>query len=236
MEGNQVGIFERCLRLVRKYGVWNILKTLAIILLCGMVWYTVTHMDKVVEKVIYEQSYTKTMEHTKAIELRRSVSPKVDSILTNTLISLRCDRAFVIEMHNGTNNPAGLPFIYGEMTYEVVNDGIEHVDEDYTSLNLSRFTFPLFLGKTNVWLGTISELSAVDEKLAHRLELEGVTYLVVTSLNGMNNTLGCFGVAYCDNHQPAERDKLLRVMAPASQNLSVLLDYPNMLNKENDKK
>ena len=234
MEGRQVGIFERCLNIVRDYGVWNIVKTLAIILLCGLVWYTVTNMDKVVERVVYEQTYSKSKEHTKAIERRQMVTPKVDSILNNTLITLKCDRAFIIEMHNGTNNPAGLPFIYGEMTYEVVNDSIEHVDEDYTSLNLSRFTFPLFLGKTNVWLGTMDDLSKVDKKLADRLESEGVTYLVVTSLNGMNNVLGCFGVAYCDGHQPADRDKLLKIMAPASQNLSVLLDYPNML--ENDDK
>lgn len=235
MEGRQVGIFERCLNIVRDYGVWNIIKTLAIVLLCGMVWYTVTNMDKVVEKVVYEHTYSKTREHTKAIERRQAVSPKVDSILNNALITLKCDRAFVVEMHNGTNNTAGLPFIYGEMTYEVVNDSIDHVDGEYTSLNLSRYTFPLFLGKTNVWLGTLAELEKLDKKLANRLESEDVTYLVVTSLNGMNNALGCFGVAYCYGHTPADRDKLLKVMAPASQNLSVLLDYPNILEKDDKK-
>ena len=235
MEGKQVGIFERCLNIVREYGVWNIVKTLAIVLLCGMVWYTVTNMDKVVEKVVYEHTYSKSREHTKAIERRRAVSPKVDSILNNALITLKCDRAFIVEMHNGTNNTAGLPFIYGEMTYEVVNDSIEHVDEDYTSLNLSRFTFPMFLGKSNVWLGTMDDLSEVDKKLADRLRSESVSYLVVTSLNGMNNVLGCFGVVYCNGHQPADRDKLLKIMAPSSQNLSVLLDYPNIL-EEDDKK
>jgi hypothetical protein len=192
-------------------------------------------MDKVVEKVVYEQAYTKSKEHNKAIERRQAVSPKVDSILDNTLIMLKCDRAFIIEMHNGTNNTAGLPFIYGEMTYEVVNDSIDHVDGEYTKLNLSRYTFPLFLGKTNVWLGTLAELGKLDKKLASRLESEDVSYLVVTSLNGMNNALGCFGVAYCHGHTPADRDKLLKIMAPASQNLSVLLDYPNILEK-NEKK
>jgi hypothetical protein len=137
--------------------------------------------------------------------------------------TLNADRIYVIEMHNGTNNTSGLPFIYGEMTYEQVRRGVEHVDEDYVSLNLSRFVYPLYLEKNQIFCGTIDDLAKIDERLAFRLKATNATYVGGVAMNGVENELGYIGITYC-NTEPVGRQEIIRVLSIASQKLTALLD------------
>ena len=79
-------------------------------------------------------------------------------------------------MHNGKENPTGLPFRYCDMTYEVVFDSVPYVSDEYEDVNMSRFTFPDYLYKHRYFIGTTQDLKMIDKKLASKLENNDVNY------------------------------------------------------------
>lgn len=219
-----VGFLERMIKLMDRYGIWKIFQ--ATLVLAGFLYimYNVQNLPEIVSGAFTRQSQITQVEHDAAIEVRRSIKPDVDMILKDALSSMNADRAFIIEMHNGTNNVAGLPFIYGEMTYEEVRPHIAHVDEDYTSINLSRFNFPMFIEKNHMWHGSIEKLRTIDSKIAARLESNDVTYLAIIELHGVLNELGYFGFTYCNDKRTPEIKEIESHLMSVAQKLSILLD------------
>lgn len=219
-----VSVLERVIKMMDKYGLWKIFQ--AILVLTGFLYimYNVQNLPEIVSGAFSRQTELRQEEHDAAVEVRRSIKPNVDILLKDALSTLNADRAFVLEMHNGTNNVAGLPFIYGEMTYEEVRNHITHVDEDYTSINLSRFNFPLFLEKNHMWYGTINQLSSIDSKLAARLTSNDVTYFAVIELYGVSNELGYLGFSFCNSKTPPDDEEIEKCLTSTAQRLSILLD------------
>lgn len=229
IEGEQLGFLEKTVKLIEKYGLFKIFKALIVIALFIFVMvngadFISNIIDTTTKTIVREQTAETTRIHDIALDKRRKIKPQVDKILFETLNSLDADRVFIIEMHNGTNNVSGLPFLYGEMTYEDVGEGIEHIDEDYINLALSRFNFPTYMEKEHLWIGTIEELSKIDDKLSKRLVSNDVTYIALCHIHGLNNELGYFGVTYCNNKQPKARSEIVSRMLNNTQRLSTLLD------------
>lgn len=152
VDGEQMNFLEKLVALIETKGMWRIIQALLVLLVFV---YFINNgeqflggiIETVTEKTIKTNNEMIANEHDAALEVRKQIKPVVNSLLKNTLADLNADRVFVMEMHNGTNNTAGLPFVYGEITYEEVAENINHVDEDYTNLNLSRFDFPLYVEK-----------------------------------------------------------------------------------------
>jgi hypothetical protein len=225
MDFNPVSMFETAVKVVKENKMLDIMKTILIITLLLYIGYHVNDLPDIVRHAFESRNTELQMEHDSAVERRRVIKPQVDLVLAETMATLRADSVYVIEMHNGTNNTAGLPFIYGEMTYEMARDGIEHIDEDYVSVNLSRFEFPMFLEENHMFFGDIEALSKIDEKLAMRMSANGVTFIAITSMHGANNELGYFGISYCGS-EPVEPRLVVSTITVASQKLSAMLDIP----------
>ena len=230
MEAEQLSFLEKTVKLIERYGLFKIFKALCVILIfvyimCNGANLIDTLIGRISRETIDRAAVEKVEAHDRAMNIRQEAKPKIDNMLENTLSKTDCDRVFVIEMHNGTNNTAGLPFVYGEMTYETVREGVTHIDEDYTSLNLSRFSFPLFVNRHYYWIGTIEELRRVDPKIAQRLASNDVTYLALIDIHGVKNELGFFGITYCNGRQPKSREEIITVLMEESQKLSTLLDF-----------
>lgn len=225
MDFNPVSMFESAVRVVKENKMLDIIKTILIITLLLYIGYHVNDLPDIVRHAFETRNTEMQMEHDSAVERRRLIKPQVDAMLLDAMNTLKSDRVYVVEMHNGTNNTAGLPFIYGEMTYEQTRKNIEHVDEDYLSVNLSRFEYPLYLEKNHFFSGTVDELSDVDEKLAHRMRATNVTYLAGIAMHGAYSELGYVGVSYCGN-EPPSRETILSVLSVLSQKLTALLDMP----------
>jgi hypothetical protein len=225
MDFNPVNMFETMVNVVKNNKMFDIVKTILILILLVYITYNITELPEIVKNVFNSRTTEMQMEHDTAVERRRNIKPQVDAILIETMNALNADRVYVVEMHNGTNNTSGLPFIYGEMTYEKTRRNIEHVDEDYVSLNLSRFEYPLYLEKNQIFCGTIDELSKIDEKLAFRMKATNATYVGGVAMNGVENELGYIGITYCGT-QPVGKREIIRVLSIASQRLIALLDMP----------
>lgn len=235
LEGEQLGFLEKTIKLIEKYGLFKIFKALCVIALFVYIMYNGANLDSLISKVSHEvinREHTEKVEaHDRALMVRQSIKPQIDKLLEQVLHKLNADRVFVIEMHNGTNNTSGLPFIYGEMTYEAVANGIEHIDDDYTNLNLSRFSFPLFIEKNHLWQGTMEELEKVDPKIAKRMMSNDATYMAITHIHGVKNELGFFGVTYCNEKPPKSQQEILTIIMEATQKLSTMLDNSNLLDE-----
>lgn len=236
LEGEQLGFLEKTVKLVEKYGLWKIFKALIVIALFVYIMYNAANMDSLISRITREtidkEHIEKVEAHDRALEIRQSIKPQIEALLDQTLLKLDADRVFVLEMHNGTNNTSGLPFIYAEMTYETVAEGIAHIDDDYTSLNMSRFNFPMYIERNHIWQGYVSDLESIDPKIAKRLSSNDATYIAITQIHGMKNELGFFGITYCNDKEPKPQQEILTQMLETTQKLSTLLDSSNLMGNE----
>lgn len=238
IQEEHLGFLEKMVKMVEKYGLLKIFKALLVLAIFIYILYCGAHLDQIIEKISRQTIKTEQVErieaHDRALAVRQSIKPKMDKLLHDAMLSMDADRVFVLEMHNGTNNTAGLPFIYGEMTYESVAEGIHHIDEDYQNLNLSRFSLPLYIENAHYWMGGIDELKKIDPKFASRLASNDVTYLAVIHVHGVKNELGFFGFTYCNGKTPKSTKEMLVKLMEVSQKLSTMLDSSTLLDDSLD--
>ena len=79
--------------------------------------------------------------HKYLVEKRIENSTKIRFELKDLLIRLGATRAAVCEMHNGTNNLAGIPFLYLDMTYEEISPKVDYVIDNFKNFNLAKYPF-----------------------------------------------------------------------------------------------
>lgn len=233
LEGEQLGFLEKVIKLEAKYGLGKILKAIVIIGLFVFVMYNAQNFDeyvtRIVDNAVTEQSERTQEHHDASIQYRYSIKEEMDDILHNLLEETKCDRVFVMEMHNGTNNPSGLSFLSASMTYETVREGITHIDDDYGNILLSRFRFPSYLKNNHFWQGNMTSLANVDSKLALRMQSNDVEYLFIIELYGIKTEIGYLGVTYCNSTPLSERE-LQSAITVAAQKVTILLDVNNPMN------
>lgn len=216
-------IIDPVIKFIKNFGFVRGMGYLVILACVVFTSVSLLNIDKTVQKAINNHTEAEIEAHDRAVEKRYENSPKIDQILNEVLYKYGADRVCVVEMHNGTKNVAGLPFIYGEMTYEVCRDGILPVDADYTQFNLSRLSFPAFMFEHNAFCGGIADLGRIDEKFAERLLVNNSTFLCGYTLHGSDNVIGYFGVIWCGG-APSETNQLMKDLSAYAQKLSILLD------------
>ena len=215
----ELNILEKTIRMIDKYGLFKILKAIFVISLFIYAVYNVANIGNVVEAAFDEQKE----RHDLAIEYREEIDPLIRLQLKQLLVDTGCDRAFVIEMHNGEKNIAGLPFKKGEMTYEEVKDGVIHIDEDYTNLNLSRFPFTTYLKNHISWYGSTRELRSIDEKMALRLESNDTKYIFIKCLYASNGKETAYlGITY-KKEQSFTPDEILKIRDYAEKASNIIV-------------
>lgn len=226
--GDGIGILERTIKLIEKHGTETIYKAIFILAMFFCVIYNNINIGNVVEEVLIN----KENKHDKAIEYRKSIASDIRINLRGLLADSGADRAFIIEMHNGTNNINGLPFMYGEMTYEEVTPGTEHIDEDYTNINMSRFCFITYLYENYSWNGSMDSLNSIDDKMALRMESNGVKYAFFKCLYGSNGKeIGFIGITYTKDISMTDEqvDSVRKMVNKTSDKMVLKLDVKNIM-------
>lgn len=205
LEKETLGFWERLMKFKDKHGYWSLTKlvlfvafAIAILFLAKNFGesYSFERQKIVMHEVLNENSRQQFLEHEEQMEQRRNIKPLVMDLLKNTINEMGCDRAYVIELHNGSNNTAGLPFIHASITYEAVARNIEPIDEDYQNITLTRFDFPEYLHNHDLWYGTIEEFMKFDSKMGGRLQHNGAKYIVMTTIRSDSSEIGYFGFIY----------------------------------------
>lgn len=228
-----LGFWERLINMKDKYGYWSLTKMVLFVGFTIAFFYaaknfgenfSIEQQREVITEVMDENYKRRNILHAEHMKMREQIKPYVSGLLKSTLNEMNADRAFVIELHNGSNNTAGLPFIHCTMTYEEDARGIEAIDEDYQNLSLSRFTFPEYLHEHNLWLGTIEDFGEIDPKVTSRMLYNNVTYLVITTIRSDNNEIGYYGFTYCKGKKPEDEKVMIDFVFNSVQKLSKWLD------------
>lgn len=213
-----------------KYGFLKTLSYGVVICIFGLSVYSsivIINLDERINKSVALALTTQTQQkeaiHQEGVVKRVENIHNINSIIKTTMYELGADRASIIEMHNGTNNTDGLPFLYGEMTYEQCRDGIEHVDDMYLKMNLTRYVFPLYLMSNNYFVGNMDEVRKIDDKIARKMESEGTKYVLVFGLHGVNNAIGYLAFTWNNTDNVEIGNSELSRVAVVAQKVSNLL-------------
>lgn len=215
-------IFIRLIESVQKFGMKKILKAFSVFLIfiVLMLLYNIVNNDKVTNIVIKKLSE----QHTTATEQRKEASPSIRYSLSKLQQQTKADRAFVIELHNGVSNPTGLPFLYGEMTYEEMCDSCTSVSDEFSKLNVGNYELFDYMYCRYFFYGTIEQLKEIDKKIASKFESNNIKYVALIIIKSNQIEIGFIGITYSTN-QPAIELKELRKLL-----LSTTFDVQQMLN------
>lgn len=211
---------QEMLKIIDQYGCFKIFKALLIFVISSYFIYLTFNPEIIIEKYMKYQ----TQQHDNAVAFRIKNEPQIRVLLKELMMDTGADRSFIIELHNGTNNVSGLPFIYGDMSYEEVNKGVTHVDEDYHYLSLQRFPFFGLLFNDGIWYGNVNELEKLDPKLALRLESNGACELGVVVVYGREKEIGFLGVSFVNNCGKQDETQMKKTIRKYAQKLSPFLD------------
>ena len=165
-------------------------------------------------------------QHKYLVEKRIENSTKIRFELKDLLIRLGATRAAVCEMHNGTNNLAGIPFLYLDMTYEEISPKVDYVIDNFKNFNLAKYPFITSHIKDMYWSGSIDDLKKEDPYLASRIKLNDTEYGACIILRGSDTAIiGLLVVTFNYNNSDLPDDEnLLNAMMSSGQILATLLD------------
>lgn len=224
--GEQLGFLGTMIKLLKEYGLAKIL--LAICVIAMLVWALNSEdtVNKVINRALDQKSEIHIQEEINAIDNRMSAQSTVQDILRDVMDDTGADRVYIFEMHNGTNNTSGFPFVYAEMTYEICRHNIDYVADEYNKMLLTRYTITTIVHDTGYWSGTVDDMMNVDRRFGLKMSANYVNYISLIRLTGVHrgNTIGILGVSYVKTDRPDDYDKAKSSMIAASQKLSIILD------------
>lgn len=231
-----LGFLEKAVKIVDKYGWWKVFQSIMSVgLFLFFIYYipfiTRTTVEKTTIEAMHIVNKDKEEEHIKNLEQRRQLQPKIDAILESFLVSTRADRAFIVELHNGSNNLNGVPFLHGSVTYETSKEGMDGIDEEYQNISLSRFEMSTYLHKNFEFIGSIEEMKKIDKKMAAKLASNDAKYIAITTLHNGTNEWGWFGVLFNSLDNIPNEKELMSQMMISSQSITKELD---IIKKNND--
>lgn len=220
---NHVNNVGRILGFIKKDGIW---KTFLSVFVYGLLIFGTTYFATNAGMSVFSHNDKKEQKaaHSESMSRRMEAAMRMDRIMYDIMKDIRCDRVYIVEMHNGTNNTSGMPFLFGEMTYSRCADGIEYVDEDYSSVNLSRFTMPYYLIKNPMWMGYIDDMETIDRKLSMRMRSNSAQYAAFTTIHGIEGEIGFLGISYCDSVDIPAGNIIASTLTTNAQKISILLD------------
>lgn len=201
---NFLAPFKDFIELCKREGVGRVFLYLFAFAFFSYMIYITTHPQVIFEK--YEEYSEKI--HSESFNKRIKASPQIQSCLNEMRYETDAYRCFVIEMHNGKYNAAGLSFNYGALTYESAADTTSSVIDDYLDFALERYPILLAIHSDGYWEGTADELVKIDKHLGMKIRSNGSEYIALRLLYGENGEIGFIGLTYSE---PEPKTKKLRV-------------------------
>lgn len=188
--------------------------------------------DKLVESVVNTLETTRKQninkqikEHNNLIEKRFYASPIIRSELKDLIIKLGATRASICEMHNGTNNLSGFPFLYLDMTYEeLAPNKVSIVSDEYKNFNMVKYPFIANHIKDGIWIGSIEDVKKEDPHLAAKFMFTDSNYGALMVIHGTEGIIGFLAVTFKETTNLPTDKEILCAMTSTSQIVSTLLD------------
>lgn len=228
METNKViEIFKSFSKLpetIQKYGVQNIVITLILSCILGLIMYLFIHPDAVIEKFNEIENQIQTEDYEKRME----IDPQVRNYLNEFRADVYADRVVVWETHNGGSNLNGLKFIYVDMTYDIFGSHVPGVAKEYTNMRTSTNQWIQFVVKKGMWYGDIDTVKDIDLAFYYRLKQAGVKRVSAFVMEGPDRPSGILSACYYEDGAggcvyDCSRDDMVRAMTKYGTKISTLL-------------
>lgn len=210
--------------LITKHGVWKLLVSMLLLgLVAGGIWVAFNAKDVLHHITEIQDDIDKT-RHAELLQYRMEIEPKIDKLLRVTMDSLKADRIFILEPHNGTSTLNGIPFWYLNMSFERTRGDIEEVKRLYKDIEANEFPIAYQVFIEHEWAGTIEELAKIDPKLAKFMKINDAEYMKVVSMMGTDTFLGFVGITYTNLENVPVEVKRRSVLHSAVQRITIYLD------------
>jgi hypothetical protein len=190
--------------------------------------------NAVTEKLIKDQNEENLRDFT--------ITPKIQKELSILVYTLKADRAFLFEFHNGKKNASGLPFRFADMTYEEINEErkVDKIGIKFQNIPLTLYKYPHYLQQKKVMIGTLDEIRKIDPDYADQINDCGGKYLGMIYLNINGSPLGFLCVSYHDMDNIPSRQEIDTKLREYDKVITQLLDLntqmtrhkANMINEE----
>lgn len=179
---------ERILQLCKEYGVFNILKGLFILIMLSLTLRICYNPSFLFDK------YTDymTQRHAKELHERTEYDQQIKSLLPVYLYKYHADRIWIIQYHNGI-----MDWQHGTMRFELCNDEVESIKNQYNDFNLTWINLPYYLKTNEVFIGDMVKLDSIDPTLYTQLKKNNVQYLACTIIKDNSGyPIGILGVTW----------------------------------------
>lgn len=179
---------ERILQLCKEYGVFNILKGLIILIMLSLTLRICYNPSFLFDK------YTDymTQRHAKELHKRTEYDQQIKSLLPVYLYKYHADRIWIIQYHNGI-----MDWQHGTMRFELCNDEVESIKNQYNDFNLTWINLPYYLKTNEVFIGDMVKLDSIDSTLYTQLKKNNVQYLACTVIKDNSGyPIGILGVTW----------------------------------------
>lgn len=210
--------------LITKHGVWKLLMSMLFLgVIAGGIWAVANSRD-ILQHISETQVDIDKTRHAELLQYRMEIEPKIDKLLQVTMDSLKADRIFILEPHNGTSTLNGIPFWYLNMSFERTHENMAAVKRFYKDIEANEFPLAYRVFIEHEWAGTIEELSKIDSKLAKFMKVNDAEYMKVVSMMGTDTFLGFVGITYTNLENVPEEIKRRSVLHSAVQRITIYLD------------
>ena len=179
---------ERILQLCKEYGVFNILKGLFILIMLSLTLRICYNPSFLFDK------YTDymTQRHAKELHERTEYDQQIKSLLPVYLYKYHADRIWIIQYHNGI-----MDWQHGTMRFELCNDEVESIKNQYNDFNLTWINLPYYLKTNELFIGDMVKLDSIDSTLYTQLKKNNVQYLACTIIKDNSGyPIGILGVTW----------------------------------------
>lgn len=215
-----VGLLGKLLNLMKKYGFWNIIKSLAVLLILAYVIFFALNPTYLLDRVARVQEE----RHTEATNKRIMADKEIQLLIETARVRTEADRVWLIEFHNGDKNLAsGLPFLFGSMRLEATADSIAGVEEEYMDFSLSRYPLMNTMLLEGYFYGSIDDVKQADNKLYYKLCSNGVADIAMLTIYSGDKPLGILGITWCGENRMNPRTAGLEIRRTGMQIASLLV-------------
>lgn len=185
---NYLSWLETCVKFIRKYGIWEVLRAMIIMVMISFTIYICSNPGIIFEK--FEQ-YSKD-KHEIELYNRSERDAELKKELPHYLNKYHADRVFVIQYHNGTKD-----WQHGTMRFELCSEHTKSMKHNYDDFNLTWLNMPYYLKEHEYFIGSIEELKNIDSVLYEQLlpyNVKFAAFIILRTSEGMPS--GIFGFTW----------------------------------------
>jgi hypothetical protein len=231
------GFFVTLTQAAKKAGFfWTLFALIVFVLLYSFVIHPVD-LNRVIEKAIENKEEKTKTEHYEDIQLSKRDNIEINNLFSKLVSDEKIDRVILFQLHDGTSNLNGVPFVKFSATNEVVAEQItEYIGDQFYDQILGSYEFLLRRLSANgfVYSGSVQKESEKN-KIYMRMTKNNAQSVYIRSIYNDQTDMVAFLLIESESEDSFTLEEIQKATAPVSARLTELLCESGNLTKKNPK-